>query len=82
MTNPGIFRIKPRKPATRRASYLDGLDYIARNDESGADEALDADFMQGMASVQLLATLFGIPAGDVAFDVVRVRKLIAKEERQ
>lgn len=72
-----MYRIKPAQPATRRPSYLDGLDYIAHNDEP---TCMSADEMTGMPSVQLLGVLFGMPAGAVAFDVIRIRTLIQKEE--
>lgn len=72
-----FYRIKPHTPATRKPSYMDGLDYIARNDESAE---MDKDAVTGMASVHLLAALFGVPAAAVAFDVVRIRALIAKNE--
>lgn len=73
-----IIRIKPKTPATKRPSYMDGLDYIARNDEP---DSKDRDQIVCYASVQLLAALFGIPADDVAFDLIRVRAFIEKEER-
>lgn len=73
----GFVRIKPASPATKRASYLEGLDYIARNDEPCE---MDYEVMIGMASVQLLAALFGMEPKNVAFDVVRVRAFIAERE--
>ena len=71
-----VHRIKPARSATRKASYMDGLDYIARNDEP---TCMDDDEMVGMASVQLLAALFGIEPRWVAFDVVRIRGFIQRE---
>lgn len=71
-----FYKIKPHTAATQRPTYMDGLDYIARNDEP---EDMDPNQMAGMASVGLLAALFGIPATAVAFDVVRIRAFISEE---
>lgn len=57
--------------AMKRASYRDGVDWIACNDEpSDRDLASVAGFI----SVILLATIFGVDAERVAADVIRQRK--------
>jgi hypothetical protein len=71
--------IKPKTSATRRASYLDGLDFIARNDDpaSWTEESI----LAGLISVKLLGALFGIPPEDVAFDLIRTHGYIDMEKR-
>lgn len=64
-----------RTPA-RRASYRNGVDWIAMNDEP---EDLDPDSVAGYISTLLLADLFGKPASEVAHDIIRVREKDATE---
>lgn len=59
----------------KRASYRDGIDFIALNDEP---EELDEEVVGGLATVLLLSELFGVPRERVARDVVRYRKGEAK----
>jgi O-glycosyl hydrolase len=54
----------------KRASYRDGIQWIAQNDEPGE---MDPDCVAGFISVALLADLFGKDQAQVAADVVRVR---------
>lgn len=61
----------------RSASYRRGLWYIALNDEP---TEMDAEQMQGFASVHLLSELFGVSTERVARDVVRYRRKHEKEE--
>jgi hypothetical protein len=63
----------------KRASYRDAVDFIAQNDEP---YELDEDVVSGLASVVLVASIFGVESERVARDVVRLRKRIAKEEGQ
>lgn len=55
----------------KRASYREGVEWIARNDEP---EEMSAEVMAGMVSVSLLADLFGKEAVEVASAVIRFRK--------
>jgi len=55
----------------KRASYREGVEIIALNDEAGE---LDCKEMVGMATVMLLAELFGKSQETVAADVVRFRE--------
>ena len=73
------FRIKPAQAATKRPSYMDGLDYIALNDEP---TEMDRDQIAGLPSVHLLAALFGMEACNVAFDVMRIRALHKGQSEQ
>lgn len=63
----------------KRASYRNGIDFIACNDEPGE---MDPDAIKGMPSVFLLAELFGVTQEKVAADVVRLRKKLAKKEQK
>lgn len=60
----------------KRASYKHGVEIIALNDEAGE---MDAEVMQSMISVSLLADLFGVEASKVAHDVVAFRKKHASD---
>lgn len=55
----------------KRASYREGVEIIALNDEVAE---LDEEVVTGLASVMLLAELFGVEQARVARDVVRFRK--------
>jgi hypothetical protein len=57
----------------KRASYRDAIDFIAYNDEPGADEALEINGVYGMATVLLISEIFGVPQKKVAQDVVKLR---------
>lgn len=63
----------------KRASYREGIEIIALNDEPAE---LDAEFMTGMATVLLLAELFGVTQERVAKDVVRFRENCAKAAKR
>lgn len=59
---------------TKRASYREGVEYVAWNDDPGSSDALDTEAVGGYISVQMLAALFGKDADKVATDVVEYRK--------
>ena len=59
----------------RRASYRDGVFWIAWNDEP-TDR--DADAIAGYISTLLLADLFGVDPYRVANDVLRLRQKEAR----
>lgn len=61
----------------KRASYRDGVDFIAQNDEP---DELDPSVMDGMASVVMLASIFGVDVNRVARDVIRLREKINKAQ--
>jgi hypothetical protein len=54
----------------KRASYRDGIAWIALNDEP---TEMDAQVVGGFISTILLADLFGVEPARVAEDVVRYR---------
>lgn len=55
----------------KRASYRDAIDFIACNDEP---TETDPEEVRGLASVLLVASIFGVDTERVAKDVVRYRK--------
>jgi len=55
----------------KRASYREGVAWIATNDEP---EESDPEIVQGFISTLLLADLFGVPEEKVAADVLKARK--------
>ncbi len=55
----------------KRASYREGVWWVAFNDDPGQ---LDAEEVRGFVSVLLLADLFGKDEAHVARDVVRLRR--------
>jgi hypothetical protein len=57
-----------------RASYAEGVDWIALNDEAGSSEALAAEVVAGYISTMLLADLFGRDRDEVARAIVRRRR--------
>lgn len=59
----------------KRASYREGIEIIALNDD------LDSDPI-GLISVMLLAELFGVTQDRVAADIVRFRKKKVDRERK
>lgn len=70
----GRYPTNPRGGATiKRASYREGVAWIALNDDPGEDHALDPSEIQSMITVALLADLFGKEPYYVAVDVVRYR---------
>jgi hypothetical protein len=60
----------------KRASYRDGIDFIAQND--GCDEH-DAYHLAGFVTVVMLASIFGVTPERVAADVLRRRNKLEKE---
>jgi len=67
---------KPKRKRTRakRASYREGVEWIALMDGPADDDALDPEHVGGCTSVLLLAALFGKPALEVGEDIVAFRK--------
>lgn len=65
-------------PRMKRASYRLGVEIIALNDEPAE---MDPEVVQGLASVMLLAELFGVTQARVAEDVVAYREKEAKREK-
>lgn len=63
----------------KRASYRDGVDFIAMNDEP---TDLDPEDVELYTTVQMLAQLFAVPTERVAADVVRLRKRVLRAERR
>lgn len=61
--------------------YLKAVKWIAMNDESGAEEALEKEFVSDMISVSLLSDLFNKPREKIAADVVRFRKRAVQKGR-
>lgn len=55
----------------KRASYRQAVELIALNDEP---ECMNADDVSGLASVVIIADLFGIEPARLAADVVRFRE--------
>ena len=55
----------------KRASYREGVEYIALNDDP---DTTDPEVVMGMISVGLLSALFGVTHDRVASDVVRFRE--------
>ena len=60
----------------KHASYRNGIDWIAFNDEPECD---DPNEIAGFISSILLAELFGVTNERVAADVIRLRKKLRKE---
>jgi hypothetical protein len=63
---------------TKRASYREAVDWIARNDEP-AD--MDLESIGGYISTQLVMSLFGVREVDVVIDVQRRRAALAEKEK-
>lgn len=61
----------------KRASYRQGLQWIAVNDEPNE---LETDFVKYQISVILLADLFGVDPVKVAKDVLLTRAKIERKE--
>jgi len=55
----------------KRASYREGIEIIAENDEPGC---FDVEEIRGFTTVQLLAGLFDVASERVATDIVRYRR--------
>lgn len=65
----------------KRASYRDGVAWIALNDEAGSEDRLNEEVVKSYISTILLADLFGKPEEDVAKDIVRYRVNDAKKAK-
>ena len=59
----------------KRASYREGVAWIALNDDVGAADARNPEVVQSYISTLLLADLFGKEPEDVAKDIVKYRNL-------
>ena len=57
---------------TRRASYRDGVAWIAHEDNAGGEDSVD--MICGYLTTHLLSDLFGSTPRLVAADVARVRR--------
>lgn len=57
----------------KRASYREGVEWIALNDSAGED-AYNEEAIAGFISTCLLADLFGVEREKVATDIVKFRK--------
>ena len=55
----------------KRASYREAISVIALNDEP---EIMEPEEMEGMASVLVVASIFGLETSKVAADVIRYRE--------
>ncbi len=66
----------PPHDAAHSPSVLfdNAVEWIAYNDESGSEHALDAGRVKGLLSVALVADVFGCSRALVAKRVVRVRR--------
>lgn len=62
---------RKREKLTKRASYREGVAWIAYEDNLGDDEGVEE--LAGYISVLLLADLFGVSGEKVARDVYRKR---------
>ena len=58
----------------KRASYREGIAFIALNDDPGDANALDEKWVRGYVTVVLMSELFGVETDRVARDVVRYRR--------
>lgn len=57
----------------KRASYRQGVEYIALNDNDGGSDRLEVDSIAGYISTVLLADLFDVLPERVARDIIRYR---------
>lgn len=55
----------------KRASYRDGVDFIAMNDEP---HDLDVEQIASYTTVVLMAQLFGTTEEKIAADILRIRR--------
>lgn len=62
----------------KRPSYRSAVDWIARNDSAGDDDALDKYAVSGLTTVLLVADIFDVPAWHVGDAVVSRRRAINK----
>lgn len=65
--------LRQRPRLRKRASYREGVEWIALNDDAGSPDAQVRDVVAGYISTCLLADLFGFARERVAKDVVRYR---------
>lgn len=63
----------------KSANYLHAVNWIAKNDGAGDDDALVVDYVSEMVTVALVADIFGVTEAYVATDVVRARVRSANE---
>jgi hypothetical protein len=65
----------------KRASYREAIEWIAINDSSGEDTAMDAEEVQHLVTSALVADLFEVDQFKIGKDVVRKRKQFIKEKK-
>lgn len=61
------------KTVTRKPSYGDAVKWLASNDEAGASERHDPEFIGGLTTTLLAADLFGVDPRSLAIDIIRAR---------
>lgn len=64
----------------KRASYRNAIEWIARNDSAGDDDADDPEVAASLVSSVLVADIFDVETERVGRDVVRRRAAIARTE--
>jgi hypothetical protein len=57
----------------KRASYREGVAWIALNDDPGSADSRDLETVSGYISTCLLADLFGVDRWQVAEDIINFR---------
>lgn len=62
------------KKRMKRASYRDGIAWIALNDDPASPDSKRPEIVAGYVSSCLLADLFGVPMEKVGRAVVRYRR--------
>jgi hypothetical protein len=65
----------------KRASYREAVEWIARNDEAGSDDAFDVTETSFLVTTLLISDLFDVDNLKVGADVVRKRKQFQTNER-
>lgn len=63
---------------SKRASYREGVDWIARNDNAGNGD--DVDAIASYISTALLADLFGKNDYEAACDIMKARERVKSED--
>jgi hypothetical protein len=76
----GVAKAVKNASKPKRASYRQGVAWIALNDDPGSIEKYQLDTLSGLISVLLLADLFGKDSEAVARDVIAYRKKHADEK--
>lgn len=58
----------------KRASYKEAIDWIARMDSGGDDDADDPEVVSALVTAILVAEIFDVDSDKVGADIVRRRK--------